>query len=61
MTDELDGIHSPAPAEVKIDFTLTAWVNITNYDAQRKVSRLLLDQVGNLLYGERPSLVAGRR
>jgi hypothetical protein len=25
------------------------------------VSKLLLDQVGNLLYGERPNLVAGER
>jgi hypothetical protein len=29
--------------------------------AQRKVSKLLLDDVGNLLYGERPSLVVGPR
>jgi hypothetical protein len=29
--------------------------------AQRKVSKLLLDEVGNLLYGERPSLVVERR
>lgn len=29
--------------------------------AQRQVTKLLLDQVGNLLYGERPSLVADER
>ena len=28
--------------------------------AHRQVSRLLLDHVGNLLYGEHPSLVVGR-
>jgi len=39
----------------------TAQVNITDYTAQRRVSKLLLDHVGNLLYGESPSLVAGRR
>jgi hypothetical protein len=51
----------PAGAKVKIEFSLTADVNITDFTAQRKVSKLLLDEVGNLLYGERPSLVAGRR
>jgi len=61
MAVELDGISFPVPAEVKIEFSLTAQVNITDFTAQRKVSKLLLDQVGNLLYGERPSLVAGRR
>ena len=54
-------ISLPVPAEVKIEFSLTAQVNITDYTAQRKVSKLLLDHVGNLPYGERPSLVAGRR
>ena len=51
----------PPQAEVKIEFSLTAQVNITDYTAQRRVNKLLLDQVGNLLYGERPSLAAGRR
>ncbi len=61
MSLELDEVSLPAPAEVKIELSLTAQVNITDYGAQRKVSKLLLDEVGNLLYGERPSLVAGRR
>ena len=61
MSVELDEISLPVPAEVKIEFSLTAQVNVTDFSAQRKVSKLLLDQVGNLLYGERPSLVAGRR
>lgn len=58
---ELDEVSLPTQAEVKIELSLTAQVNITDYGAQRKVSKLLLDEVGNLLYGERPSLVAGRR
>ena len=61
MGVELTEIAVPAKAQVKIEFTLTAQVNITDFTAQRKVSKLLLDQVGNLLYGERPSLVAGRQ
>jgi hypothetical protein len=61
MTLELSEMVLPAQAEVKIQFSLTAQVNITDYSAQRSVSKLLLDHVGNLLYGERPNLVAGRR
>jgi hypothetical protein len=61
MGVELSEISLPVPAEVKIEFSLTAQVNITDFTAQRKVSKLLLDHVGNLLYGERPSLVVGRR
>lgn len=61
MGVEIDQITLPVPAEVKIEFSLTAQVNITDITAQRKVSKLLLDHVGNLLYGERPSLVMGRR
>ena len=61
MSVELDEIGLPVPAEIRIEFSLTAQAKITDFTAQRKVSKLLLDHVGNLLYGERPSLVAGRR
>jgi hypothetical protein len=61
MSVELPETAVPAGAKVKIEFSLTAEVNVTDFTAQRKVSKLLLDEVGNLLYGERPSLVAGRR
>lgn len=61
MSVELPETAVPAGAKVKIEFSLTAEVNITDFTAQRKVSKLLLDEAGNLLYGERPSLVAGRR
>ena len=61
MSVEFAEISLPAPAQVKVEFSLTAQVNITDLMAQRRVSKLLLDQVGNLLYGERPSLVAGQR
>lgn len=61
MNVELPEITIPAQAEVKIELTLTAQVNVTAQSAQRQVSKLLLDQVGNLLYGERPSLVAGEK
>ena len=58
---EMEEITLPAQAEVKVEISLTAQVNITDFTAQRKVSKLLLDQVGNLLCGERPNLVVGRQ
>jgi hypothetical protein len=58
---EIEEIALPAQAEVKFELSLTSRVNITDFTAQRKVSKLLLDQVGNLLYAERPGLVVGRR
>ncbi|HOT92682.1 MAG TPA: hypothetical protein PLJ78_16780 [Anaerolineae bacterium] len=61
MTIEFETLTLPAQAEVKIEFSLSTRVNVTDFTAQRKVSKLLLDQVGNLLYGEQPTLVAGRR
>ncbi len=61
MCVEIQEITLPASAEIKIEFSLTAQINITDFMAQRRVSKLLLERVGNLLYGERPSLVVGRR
>ncbi len=61
MSVEFETLTLPVPAEVKIEFSLSAQVNVTDFTAQRKVSKVLLDRVGNLLYGEHPSLVAGRR
>lgn len=58
---EMKEITLPAQAKVRIEFSLTAQVNVTDVIAQRKVSKLLLDEVGNLLYGERPSLIVERR
>jgi len=61
MALEMEAIALPEQAEVKIELSLTARVNVTDAIAQRKVSKLLLDRVGNLLYGERPNLVVGQR
>lgn len=61
MNLELSEMKLPEQAEVKIELSVTAQINVTAQTAQRQVTKLLLDQVGNLLYGERPSLVAGER
>jgi hypothetical protein len=55
---EMENLTFPAQAEVKIELSITSAINFTAHVAQRRVSKLMLDRVGNLLYGERPSLVA---
>jgi len=61
MNLEMQELTLPAKAEVRIALSLTAQVNVTDVAAQRKVSKLLLDEVGNLLYGDHPSLFVGQR
>lgn len=59
MNVELNRVSLPEQAEIKIELSITSKINITAIVAQRKVSKLLLDRVSNLLYGEHPTLVAG--
>ena len=59
MKLEIEDVTLPERAEVKIQISVTAKIVYTDIAAQRKVSKLLLESVGNLLYGERPNLVAG--
>lgn len=61
LTLELEHVVFPEHADVKIELTVSARINITDVTAQRKVTRLLLDLAGTQLYGEKPHLVAGRR
>ncbi len=61
MSVEIERLPLPEQAAVNIMVSISAKVNITDATAQRKVSKLLLDQVGTQLYGESPNLVAGRR
>ncbi len=61
MEAELSTLQLPPQADVRIEISVAAHLGITAQSAQRKVSKLVLDQVGNLLYGDAPSLVAGTR
>lgn len=51
----------PALSEIKVEFSLTAQVNVTKFTARRKVNKLLLDHVGNLLCSKEPKLIIGER
>lgn len=61
MSIEMPHVSLPHRAEVKIEVSITSTINITAIVAQRKASKLVLEQVSNLLYGEHPNLVAGER
>lgn len=61
MEVELSNLRLPAQSDIRIEISVEARLGVTAQSAQRKVSKLLLDQVGNLVYGESPNLVAGER
>lgn len=61
MEAELSTVQFPAQADVRIEISVAAHLGITAQSAQRKVSKLVLDHMGNLLYGQAPNLVAGTR
>jgi hypothetical protein len=56
---EMQEVSLPAQAKIKVELSLSADINFTAQAARRRVSKLMLDRVGNLLYGEKPSLVVG--
>lgn len=59
-TIEIEQISIPDASEVKVELTLTSKVNFTALASQRRVSKLMLEQVG-LFYGEQPNLVISNR
>lgn len=61
MPLEIEQVVLPEHADVKIELSVTARINVTDVVAQRKVTKLVMDLVGTQLYGEQPSLVVGRR
>ncbi len=61
MTVELGTSSIPRWAELEVDIRLRSKVHITALTAQSKVSKLVLDRVGNLLFGDEPSLVVADR
>ena len=60
-TVELQELPVPRLAGLEIDIKLHAQVHVTASTAQRKVSKLMLDRVSNLLCGDKPALVVADR
>ena len=61
MQVELGAMAIPTMSDVEIDIKVRAQTQVSAIAAQRKVSRLVLDRVSNLLCGNSPSLVVAER
>lgn len=61
MTVELDNLTLPHTAKLEVNIHLSADIQVTASIAKRRVSRLVISEIGNLLYGDSPSLLVGDR
>lgn len=58
---DLELLKVPPVADLEIDIRVRTRMAITAFTAQRKVSRLVLERVSNLLCGQEPTLVVGEQ
>lgn len=61
MPVEIDLSHLPTDSQLEVNIRVTAALRVTASEARRRVSRLLASEIGNLLYGDEPTLVVGER
>jgi len=61
MDAQLETLTLPRSGRVEVNINLSADVHVTATTARRHVSRLVVSELGNLLYGGEPSLVIGER
>jgi len=61
MSVQLDHLALARSGQVEVNIRVQADVHVTASVAQRRVSRLVISEIGNLLYGGEPSLVVGER
>ena len=61
MNIELNTLNLPSTGRVDVKIHLSADITISAVGARRRVSRLVISEIGNLLYGGEPSLVVGNR
>lgn len=61
MDTQLDTLTLPRSGRVEVNINLSADVHVTATMARRRVSRLVISEIGNLLYGGDPSLIVGER
>jgi hypothetical protein len=57
----MDTLTLARSGRVEVNIRVNADVHVTATMARRRVSRLVISEVGNLLYGGEPSLVIGER
>jgi len=61
MSVQVDQVALAQAGQVEVNIHLQASIHITARMAQRRASRLVISEIGNLLYGGEPSLVIGER
>ena len=61
MDAQLDMLTLPRSGRVEVTINLSADVHVTADMARKRVSRLVISEIGNLLYGGEPSLAVGKR
>ena len=61
MSVRLKELTQLPSSRLDIEVKVSAQVNVTAFSAQRKVSKLVLDQISHLLFGDAPSLVLSDR
>ena len=61
MNIQLEGMSLPGSGRVEVDIRVSADLHITATTARRRVSRMVISEIGNLLHGGEPSLVMGER
>jgi len=58
---QLEGLPLPRTGLLEVDIHLSTQINVTATMARRRASRVVVSEIGNLLYGGEPSLVVGDR
>ena len=61
MSTQLELSKLPQDSRVDVNIHVTASLNVSAKGARRRVSRLVVSEVGNLLYAGEPSLSIGER
>ncbi len=61
MVVQLDMSRIPQTAQLDVNIHLSVPLRVTAAEARRRVSRLVVSEIGNLLYGGEPTLAVGER
>jgi hypothetical protein len=61
MDNQSDKLARSFPSRIEVSISASADVHTTATVARRRASRLVISEIGNLLYGGEPSLVVSER
>jgi len=61
MNTQLDLANLAQPTKLEVNIHLSTSLRVSAIEAKRRVSRLVISEIGNLLYGGEPTLSIGER